>query len=145
MGLDLLNNDPNLPIVLQQPKHHHRSPPLIYSFHFSNNIKTIINTSFRLLACRSNSVIDSLPVLPVLQMDLKVAHRSLWARRIQLPWTIVTSYPWQEHPFDALRRGLAGWRRLAGSTSSGVHSRVFHRALEVIRRVLCQKAAKPFS
>lgn len=80
--------------------------------------------------------IDSLPVLSILEVNLKIAHRGLGPRGIELPGAIMASYPWQVHPFYAFGRRLSCWWSLARRTSSGVDSGVLHCAFEVISRVL---------
>jgi hypothetical protein len=127
---------PALPILHNQ-KHHHPNQSLIWSIPLSSlHIKLIINTYFHLLLGTSNPRIDSLPVLSILQMDLKVPHRGLRTRRVQFPRTIVAPYPWQIHPFHAFGRRLTWWWGLARCIGSGIHGGVFHHAFKTVRWVL---------
>lgn len=79
--------------------------------------------------------INFLPMIPILQMHLKVLARHLRSRRIQLPRTVLAPNPWEPHIFDSLAFCIDfGPRRRcwARGLRHRIHCGVAHHALKPI-------------
>ena len=76
-------------------------------------------------------MLNSLSMLPIPQMDLKIAHRRLRSRSIQFARAVMASYAREKHPFHTVG-GLAGRGCGTGYFGLGVYGGVAHCAFEVV-------------
>ena len=131
--------------VLSRKEHRYSIPPsyptpsprtpvsinrIIQYSYFLKHSKAPTSTALP-LGPTSTPRIDSLSMLLILQMNLKIAHCRIRTRRIQLSRAVVTSYSGQVHVFYAFG-GLTRLGCRAGHFGRCVDGGVAHRAFEAV-------------